>query len=205
MNITIEYLNKFCRPSGRASIATPWTDGHKTWVTNGFIGIELDARIEGVTEEAAIDARPAIDQVLADYFAVRDREFIALPPLPELAKCPLCRGTGKANVCMTCKGDGEFTHDGKDYDCKTCESTGTVWSGNIHAGEVILCQDCEGFGLQSDVRHEVAPNAGYNLLFLHQIAQFPNVRFSVPPFLSTQSPAVFTFDGGRGVIMPMRA
>ena len=204
--ITLEDLQKFCTCDKiRYELTQPFTAGEFTYATDGRIAVRVPA-IPGA------DATPKkTDLTKAFAHDATLRKPIELPrgwqDFPELkGPCNSCKGTGKYPEmieCDTCDGSGEVTCSecDNDHDCKDCNGKGEV-RGNVNA----VCENCHG---ACEVPHTtpISANRGelyFNDSFLRRIFTLPDVAMSYHPDLPNE-PAAFTFTGGEGRIMGMRA
>jgi hypothetical protein len=116
--------------------------------------------------------------------------------IPEVV-CPECNGVGKLSKCPECGGlkivVASTWHNDYDVECATCEGT----------GQPPKCEMCEGSGkILNDEPH----NLGGVLLrkmYLELLKTLPDcvLHESSPNPLS---PVYFQFNGGDGMMMPMR-
>lgn len=85
--------------------------------------------------------------------------------------------------------------------CPGCDGTGMVPPEDRMSPteDGCTCYLCEGYG-ETFKRIEVA-DTGYCIRYMRLLSSLPGVKLS-PRGLST---AAFIFDGGRGMVMPMRA
>jgi hypothetical protein len=87
--------------------------------------------------------------------------------------------------CSECDGDGTVTHE----DCPDC-------SGH-------KCEVCGGAGKEEITREPVSiGNTHYQLVYLRLLKSLPNCR--IGPHTNPMDRALFQFDGGDGLLMPMK-
>jgi len=120
--------------------------------------------------------------------------------LPDKMPCKKCSGTGKqrgVRECYECDGKGEFDHGSHTYECKECEGTGEV--EDPHEPKT-TCSRCNGTG---EAFHIVKiGHAAFDTTWLRIFSELPNAEIHIGD--STKAPALITFDGGWGVLMPCR-
>ncbi len=96
-----------------------------------------------------------------------------------LPKCEQCSGTGKTD-CVTCGCCGETVELNATITCPDCEGNGeTLWDVKVDFGHHHL-----------------------NAFYLEKLLKLPGVRLA-----ANNDPAgvmAIKFDGGEGVLMPMR-
>lgn len=185
-------LQPFCasQKDGRAYLQKPFHLDGKTYATNGHILVEVD----GVEHAAAAEDESVIDKVRSLLSQLPNSEYQPLPaglPAVEPEACKVCGGEGDRRACPSCNGYGVFKHHGHDYDCTPCDGDGHVKAA---------CHYCNANG-----RVDSAPIRIGRMLFtgsyLAMIASLPNAKISTA---GTVDFAGFTFQGGRGALMPRR-
>lgn len=183
----------------RADLNHPMRIGDSIFATNGHVAVRVPLQ-DGV--DALTPQRPlAIDQRFTEAKSNVLR-VVELPALPDKKACKECEGTGRVKyvTCPSCDGSGSFDHEGLDYDCKLCNET-----GRLHGeGNEQTCDDCEGSGHDLDIGVLIDGHL-FNLRYLLRIIDLPNLSFQVPVESNHYCMAYFTFDGGEGILMSMRA
>lgn len=119
--------------------------------------------------------KPNPGKLFADYFKDEPRGSLEVV-LPEIKE--------DWNECSACGGSG------KEHDCLDC-----------HCGE---CDLCGGEGKNNSARMVKVKvgSAVYNAKYIQQLMALPGLRFpSNPP---ADAAAGFVFDGGEGLLMPLR-
>lgn len=121
--------------------------------------------------------------------------------VPDRKPCDYCGGSGKApKICGECNGYGEVICQtcGEGYvDCKACQGTGRFGESAER------CEDCDGTG-----KEEAWPAVPIGCLhiggyYAMAVAGLPNPRYAEP---SPKDDRIwFTFDGGEGVLMCVKA
>ena len=190
----LELLKKFVsRDDPRKYMRSPFTRGEWTYAAIGHIAVRVPKidgveilpdkhapKLEGLFESACFDA------------------CVALPPLPPQEKCQMCNGTGIAYECEECDGDGEFEHGSHTYTCEECGGSGQVEYGEKSE---VACRSCGGTGVTRYKPMKVG-GSHFDLFYLHLINGLPGAKFS--PGAGQMDMARFVFDGGEGILMPMK-
>lgn len=195
-------LQKFCARDDdpRSYLKAPWTHKGFTYATNGHIVVRVPAPngVDAVFDhKVAESARCMFDKARADGFG----------PLPEFKMadpCRVCDGAGKYKQveCHVCDGEGEFIHHHEMYECQTCDGHGMLpdHDGEYKDSKLMDCVFCYGKGYQS--KHIAVNDAGFQSYYLGWIKDLPGLQ------ITTSGPDQamhFKFDGGSGLLMPMRA
>lgn len=117
--------------------------------------------------------------------------------LPEGKDCKPCNGTGKAKSvrCPECD-DGEFEHGTHTYECKDCDGNGDT----LIPDEGSDCDKCRGSGRDLSKAVPLGP-CHLRHEYLAALQNLPNCE--IAPINATEA-VPFSFDGGRGVVMPVR-
>lgn len=128
-----------------------------------------------------------------------------IPNLGELTKpCKRCKGTGNVFECDVCDGEGFRECDlGEEHDCSYCRGSGTVPLGSPE--EKRPCKECHGSG--SVATEDVSVAFGNVILGktnLGVLTKLTRLRFAIMAERKAEDPVYFTFDGGDGLVMPMR-
>ena len=196
-------LNNFTGPQVhevRQWMLKPWRFDGRLIATNGHVLIAIpDDGREGVAEYEP-GRHPNVAKMLAHGFP--DSAFVPLPEL-ELPRsvCPRCDGAGKHFLakCDECES-GSFSHGLHEYTCIECDGNG--WFGN--PDEETRCAMCEGWGESGSARecsNTVIGKARFQTRYLRPFAKLPNARIAIA---GHDDRAVILFDGGIGIVMPMR-
>lgn len=200
---TTELLGRFV--AGRDDIheymRAPFSRGEWIYATNGHIAVRVPKAV-GITADES-DKLAKIDELFA---ASKRDDFIDLPELPAAEKCPTCNGSGIGYKCPECDGKGEIEHGRHTYGCKECGGSGQVDDGCDADKEP--CVECDGDG-ESRYKAVKVGNWHYDRRYLAMIEKLPAVKFAQrdegPKDFEDAAVAYFVFDGGEGVLMPMRA
>ena len=194
-----ELLQRFCgHPANeiRVWITAPWREGGHIYATNGHMLVRIPDDGRDVAERG--QNHPHV-QRLFDGVAGVDG-FAPIPSdLPQQSQCEACDGNGwhDGYRCGDCDGHGQFDHGNHNYDCKNCNASGQIEAENI-------CSACGGFGSYGSVGDTGARtpvgDTGYQTRYLRFLATFPGMVLAP----NGGHGAPFKFDGGEGIIMPMR-
>ena len=197
----IEILKKFCATdAGHINLATPFSKGEYSYATNGYILIRVP-RLADVPER---DDAPSTDSLFPykdppEWFALTEIAMPDVAPITEKT-CPDCNGiVGEEGAeCPECDGDGivEFDNRYSDYeiDCKTCDGE----------GKIKKCETCNSTGkIEVKSLNPVAVGgAHFQLHYLLLLKELPNCK--IGPAEKPMGQAPFQFDGGDGLLMPMK-
>lgn len=169
-------LKQFCGKNGiRYHLNEPFSEGEFSYATNGHILVRV-ARRTDVPEVSADGMKNKIPRIFADNPFVK---HVAIPEIPAQieVECDYCDGEGKHD--REC-GAG-------NYECAECNGTGRVMG---EAGEL------------GNTRYPQIEVGGvwFAPRYLRLIKALPNYSFSP----RNAKASLFTFDGGDGLLMPMR-
>ena len=175
---TIDLL-KFCsKEEARFNISRPFSKGEYTYATNGHLAI----RVARTDQPENLEA-PDCERLFAAAIERGEPPWIDLPPFQlHRKRCPICRGTGFV--------DEEYRSCAKEspnaYECEECE------------GGVIL----SGSAIVKAKKGKVRMASQY----LDLLKDLPEIKIGVVGDESTRTdkPIRFKFDGGEGLLMPMR-
>ena len=184
-------LNRFCskRRSGMWQMDEPFSLGSYTYATDGVLCIQVP-RVEGVGEnEGAPDPRPLFIKALSHS----DINWQALPPFKlEKNTCCECQGSGKVKICPWCRG---LTT------CKRCENADGYIPVAATDKNGETCEGCDGVGEVPDPGRIIVDGVRLNAIYLNKLAMLPRVEISC---YDETSPVIIRFEGGFGLLMPMR-
>ena len=190
----LELLKKFVsQDDPRKYMRSPFTRGEWTYATNGHIAVRVP-KIDGV-EILPEKHLPLLESL---FQSVGGNDFIALPWMPPPEECLLCSGTGIAYECPECDGEGEFEHGTHSYCCEECGGSGQV---EYREKSEIACRICGGTGVARYKPMKVG-GSHFDLFYLHLINGLPGAKFA--PGAGRMDMARFVFDGGEGILMPMK-
>jgi hypothetical protein len=191
--MNIDLLMSFCSKDETRTIAKPFSDELYTYATNGYVMIRVDR----------VDDVPINSPVTLEHM---EELFDCTPttPMPEITitkkQCPACEGSGRVTKCPECDGCGWVDFDNRfntyEVECKSCDGDG-VTPGNKNS-----CDVCKGTGKIVDKEKNVEIDGiAFRSTILDPITKLTNVKFFVR---KEDKPATFSFDGGMGVVMPVR-
>lgn len=192
-------LNCFvaCNGDSRYYLTKPWSHDGFAYASNGHIMCRIHDKGLG------LEYLPEKHGKLVDFFRMLSplSEFIALPEIKGDV-CVKCRGAGKLqfSTCYSCEGDGTFDHCGLDYDCRKCDGDGRLFGILANSDKLEQCPGCIGSGIKGGSML-IGGNL-FNLQLLKIFAQLPGIAIAPHPDKSTAS--CLRWDGGEGLIMPMR-
>ena len=193
-------LQKFCSTDSiRININKPFSKGEYTYATDGRIMVRV-SKIEGIGEQEKSDKfKPVNPEPI--FAAVSASVYISLPDIPELKyeKCVKCDGTGEVKVCPECDGYGVvyFNTRYNEYECY-CESCGGMGSTT---GSDETCSKCFGTGKIYKREWSIVAGQAYDHRFLLLLKDLPNCVIAETKDLK---PGHFKFEGGDGLLMPMK-
>jgi hypothetical protein len=200
----IEVLSKFASEDPeRKNVCRPWSRGEHSYATNGWVLVRVP-RIEGVEEN---DAAPDADQLFPPLPPTRDlfdhAEQLPICDEPKRHACSRCNGAKNIETCPECNGDYPFEVDSGsnlyEVECKTCDGDGTVPSS-----EGKTCDLCDGTGLGRYEKNFISVGEQhFNQFILWSMGTLPRVWIHPRKFRSIDA-SYFTFDGGDGLVVPMR-
>lgn len=192
-------LQRFCDKTNKM-LSEPWTFGEFSYATNGRIMVRVP-NLPDVPEGDFLNEKAAVLFDELNHGDI-DHELTPLPPLPPVQKdkCIACGGTGKVDVCPECGGDGDvrFENSYSDYvvSCDTCLGKGVI------PGDGEACDDCDGTGIKPEYTRIPIGRTGFALRYLRLLKNtLPNVK--IAPIYPTAA-CYFRFDGGEGLLMPVR-
>lgn len=196
--MTRDFLNRFVagRDEPRAYLRAPFSRDGWIYATNGHIAVRVP-KVEGI--DAPESDKPAN---IANLFEKSKRDnFTELPKLPAAEKCPVCNGSCIGYKCPECDGKGDFDKGSHNHSCKECGGSGQVDDG--YDADKEPCVECDGDG-ESRYKAVKVGKWHYDRRYLAKIKKLPAVKFACPPYGEDNVPAYFVFDGGEGLLMPMR-
>ncbi|AEC22243.1 hypothetical protein PT7_P007 (plasmid) [Pusillimonas sp. T7-7] len=183
------YLHKPLRTE-RGLVAT---NGHIAVLVadNGGEYENFSDHIKNTSAERLFSPHETVDKWLA-------ASLVALPvPTP----CDHCNGTGHTlwTDCDECDGEGYFDHGGHEYECKECDGEGRV--KRVGGDHKEPCPWCDSTGNKL-VPIPVGDQAHISSKYLAVLHGLPDCEISLG---GTSAGIPFRFNGGIGVVMPMRA
>ncbi len=152
----------------------PWTKGNWTYATNGKICIRVPA-VDGVEENAFT---PQADRLFDTAFAPKQWSpvpKVEKPEQPKEIECDECEGSGKSD-----ENQCEFC--GKYPECEECGGSGKIMKPPL-------------------VKKKEIDGVIFDEKYLYLIQKLPGIEIGVN---SLPDASRFRFDGGEGLLMPMR-
>jgi hypothetical protein len=194
-----ETLCKFADPTN-PKICGPFSFGEYSYATNGHILVRV-ARMDDVPEWEAINGGAAKMFAGLDVAALGPL-LVDIPDFEQLApdRCYTCKGSGKVSECPECGGEGEVTV-GNDFNYYECECLTCNGNGHVSGGDSV-CQSCYGSGTKQVVKRVPMGEAGFSTKYLNMMRDLlPGARIAPT---KAEGANYFMFNGGDGLIMPMR-
>ena len=199
-------LQKFCDTNTyheAYGITEPFSRGEWTYATNGHICVRVP-RISAITHEAKSSVSESAEKLFTDTKA-RATEWQRLPDFElKSCVCDTCGGTGYIQMCPACDHSDHKCFNGESKICKQYNAE-CVKGCAKDAEFSFKCEDCEGSGeIKLPGKYIVQGAAGttqISAIYLDMIKDLPNVM--IAPYDET-SGFQFRFDGGEGMLMPMK-
>lgn len=158
----------------RSYMHQPWRERGLIYATNGHIICEWPD--DGGEYPERTEHMPNIEKFMSTHW--RDTWWIDMPSLPDFIPCSVCDGSGKNEWFM------DEDEDGREYKNR---------DGKWHT-----CWPCDGYGEEG--RRVPINDTGFQIRYLRVLSALPGLRIS-PEGMKAMP---FKFDGGRGLLMPMR-
>lgn len=198
MNVsTVTDLYSFCSKD-KPSTMQPWNDGDYTYASDMRLVIRVPSLAEG-------QCRPDAPKNAAKLFLAGNKaNWQALLPLPEpeTTPCKYCNGKGKQfKACPDCGGSGKRHCDscGNEHaDCRLCAGT-----GESSEYKDATCLNCNGAGTLPTLQIVCIGEQPVNVELLRMIHSLPGLE--ICNSLSDLEPLHFRFDGGEGLLMPVKS
>lgn len=192
----------FCDRAGtRSDLQKPMRHGAHVVATDRHILVMIEAP-DGDYPRVSDSIAEAIARMEEEPYAGLRIAMMDLA-LPDPIHCRFCDGNGHAFriICDECDGDGEFVHGSHWYECKACDGNGyVIASHDCQEAERVVCNKCGGYGEEFlSVR---VGETHYQRKYLALLKSLPNCQLE--PNAHPEGAARFTFDGGRGYLMPCR-
>ncbi len=173
----------------------PFSGGNYVYATDGRMALRVDkVRIEATYEAGEYGLK--IDELIEK--AAKDKPIDFKADF-ELIPCRNCRATGLNRKCPDCEGTGvvECCECGQDRDCPDCDGNGS--------GDGEQCSDCGGLGKKLKDDHTVLiEGLKVQSKFLCKIYQeLKDVQLFAD--MGEYKMVYFKFDGGEGILLPLRS
>jgi hypothetical protein len=204
----IEDLKKFCENDRyRPYLSNPFSLGDFTYATDGKVAVRVP-RLEGIGEVE--DAPASIETTFANNLKGFEQAApVPNPPHVTNIICKACKGRQKVTICSECEGEGYRECDlGHEHDCEDCDGNGVI--GDRSGESAVECPECEGVGRLPNLPQGLSTGVIVNdktcvgLRYLRRIATLPAVKWSLNHRKESSETIPFWFDGGEGILMPMR-
>lgn len=193
-------IERFCGVDDpREYLNAPWRRDGKLYATNGHFMIEIadDGR-----EAPEFKNHPDCAKIFAKH---TPSEFGSIPALVEAVPCQCCKGRGMcySEPCPDCNGRGEFRHGSFDYECQRCDGDGEFIFPVPPIGMAeTRCAACYGLGEEFNKDHGTKVGEfKFATRLLRVLTTLPGIEIAT---CGPEAPLWFRFDGGRGLVMPMR-
>lgn len=199
-----ETLKKFCYPDNmRPNLMEPFSRDGYTWASDGRIMIRVPEIPGAVGHKKAPDPWTAwLKKPLEEYIPAELPQGWQEMEV-EYFECQTCQGTGQVYICPECEGEGvaKCKCCGSENDCKTCE--GAFFVSAEQGGRPVRCEDCNGETCRRKRTPVRLPGSDciIDLFYLKLVMELPGARLFRD---GSHDPLCFTFDGGEGVLMPIR-
>jgi len=194
-----EKLSVFSDPDN-PKICGPFSWGDYSYATNGHILVRVP-RLTDVPEWEALNEKVVVIFDAVDFPAA-NAALVEIPDFkqPDPEVCIICKGRGKISNCPECDGEGEVTvgNDFHDYECEclTCFGEGKVF------GNDAICSECNGTGNKKTFAKVQVGMTFFSSHYLTMLRELQGIKVSAT---SELGPQYFKWDGGDGLLMPMRA
>lgn len=167
--MNIELLKTFCSKS-RENLNQPFSQGHRTYATDGCVLLSLprDPAIPEMFGAPKVEGRLKVSQLFTTAYNLNEWELLPVFPEPHFTPCESCGG-------------------------KTVEN-GTPF-----------CDECDGSGREPVVL-KVPVGRGKRVVsnhYLALLATLPEIAIA-PNATGDLEPMVFKFNGGFGILAPMK-
>lgn len=175
----------------RRGLGEPWIHDGKTYVTNGSLGLRVNAATIG-PEWKATEDQAKFSANLDDYISVARAQIAFLKPVT----FQLPEETPKLG-CEPCEGSGRIHHE-----CEHCECECTACKGNGYTREtrfIVLGPKAAGLAVS-------AKFSEVNMRWLTMFPPLPGLQISRATIAedNTINPHYLTWDHGEGIIMRCR-
>lgn len=183
-------------------INQPFTRGSWTYATDGCVCIRVPS-----VPEVKHEAKGSISRDAEKLFSDIEARNSIWQPLPtfelKYSDCPECKGHGYLKLCSRFNQPDDCTNG----EGKLCREHSALCSKGCNADEesAFKCEDCEGKGtIKHPGMHIVQGSDGktqISAIYLDMIKDLPNVM--IAPYDETSAFPI-RFDGGEGMLMPMK-
>jgi len=198
--MTKETLKKFC--GKREKTGAPWTWQEYSYATDGSMVIRVP-KIDGLMESDALTY--GINKIFSEFKPGETYPMGLV--IFEQEVCGKCSGTGRCEECRECSGDGILVlkSDFSEYEveCKSCQGDGQVGTSISSTDGANPCSYCYGTGKVDPIEMPMSQfgESQFSNKMLKKLSCFKSVTITPA---GPEDPAYIKFDGGDGIIMPMR-
>ena len=213
----IQTLQLFCcEDETKTNICTPYSRGEYTFATNGHMQIRVPRLAEVPENEQAPVIEISEKDPVGKNYLKDPAEWVPVPAVTVNSEpCKACGANGKGVECPECQGDGyvELSTDWNDYDgqdCKTCGGNGQISEAGYERlkgfkawmpePKPVKCDACYN-GQIWPMAGEIVSGVKINVRYLDLIGKLPGAQLGV---FGEWDVARFRFDGGDGLVVPMR-
>lgn len=202
----IQVLNEFCG-STHESFKTPFYRNDYTYSTDGFVCIRIKGEYAEENKSAPladeIDEWDSLKRPTPDWRLKASKMQEIMKQFPQ---CRKCNPHAVTTTCSNCNGDGWVTTEDEfgvyERECKICEGEGHISPYNTRD-----CPYCNGSRLDYTWQWQIGTKFFNFQLLLKLTDKVGDLELFCWPAWSSkkQHPALaFRFDGGEGLIMPMK-
>lgn len=203
----LETLELFCDKTSRFMYRNAVSRGPYSYSSNGIVCIRVP-RVAGVLDDAK-NQYSTVEQGMFDPAAKYEAMSVLLPGIVQSA-CALCLGSQVVQTCPDCDA-GTVTWEterGFEYEhrCECCNGHGYLQVDTEQPqGKHVPCPNCIDGKVDAPGQNFVWRGVPYSLMVMHTIARLPGVQLAIITTPLSARPLRFIFDGGDGVVMPVRA
>lgn len=197
----------FCsRDLARKGLNVAHLMGDWVYASDGHIGVRVaPAATENPPTEHTTETQlmGTVAEIIEDAKG-RVRHWLTIGKLPSIPPCPVCNGNTKYGEvdCRECNGRGflefETLFNSYDHNCKSCDGEGKQLAPGV-------CKKCRGEAVLKTNMSQVGlmlKGIRLDIELLARLRDMKNLVFGIGEGL--HSAQYFRFDGGEGVIMPLR-
>lgn len=199
-------LKEFCAAGEwRSYLEQPFSIGEFTYATNGHMALRVPRRADVGSVKNAPES-------IAGMFEKVEGKEAGARPLPNIPDVPMsvcrdCRGGGKVTSCRECGGEGELECDlGHDHECGDCDGRGFFPALGREDSAIRPCPKCYGGGRVPEHGWDTPvifpEGVAISIRYARKIAKLPGIRVNSAETYG--GPLPFWFDGGAGLLMPLR-
>lgn len=198
---TNDLLGLFLIKCYTQSCTLPFREDGFLWAANDHMAVRIPDTQECTLELNDNAIFPPLVKTLINGVNPNNCTISLHFPLAE-KPCEECQGAGYTEKleqfqCPDCDGYGEFEHGNHTYYCKNCDETGWI-DGEKFTQDP--CDNCNCSGIMP-CDHRIA-GALFRGRYIRALKMLPGLKMWINP--NPNEASTFAFDGGCGVIMPMR-